>query len=217
MKYLKLALLPIIFVLLAACASQPVNVDYTAFKQSKPRSILVLPPTNSSPDVGAGPSLLSVVSFPLAEAGYYVIPVTLMSETFKQNGITQADEAQNVSPAKLREIFGADAGLYINITKYGTSYRLLTSVVEVEAGAKLVDLRTGVELWQGNALVVWDKNSNNNSGLAGLLVSAIVNQIASNVADDSHKVAIQASAKLLSAGRPGSILFGPYNPRYGTD
>ena len=39
--------------LLAGCAVPQKNVDYTAFRESKPASILVLPPVNSSVDVAA--------------------------------------------------------------------------------------------------------------------------------------------------------------------
>lgn len=59
------------------------STDYSAFRESKPRSILVLPPKNQSPDVNASNSLLSVVTMPLAESGYYVFPVAVVSETFK--------------------------------------------------------------------------------------------------------------------------------------
>lgn len=205
--------------LMTACATtEPVSYDYTAYKASKPRSILVLPPVNQSPDVNASPSVLAVTTEPLAEAGYYVLPVALVSETLKQNGVTVADDAQSVSPAKLREIFGADAALYITVTKYGTSYRVIDSVVEVSASAKLVDLRTGTQLWQGSATASSAENANNaNGGLLGALVSAAINQVVHNVADHSHDWANVASQRLLSAGHSGGLLYGPYNPKYGTD
>jgi hypothetical protein len=112
---------------LAGCAA-PQPYDYTVFKQSRPRSILVLPPLNQSPDVKATYSMLSQMTYPLAEAGYYVLPVTLVDETFKQNGLTSAGDIHAVAPAKLREIFGADAALYVTVTQYGVSYRLIDSV-----------------------------------------------------------------------------------------
>ncbi|GHU17489.1 lipoprotein [Betaproteobacteria bacterium] len=204
--------------LLAACATrQPAaRFDYTAFKASKPRSILVLPPVNQSPDVDATASLFSVTTFPLAESGYYVIPVTLAEETFKQNGVTVADEAHSLPLDKLREIFGADAALYITITRYGVRYLLLDSVVEIAASAKLVDLKTAQELWQGSVSLSEGQNNNNN-GLVGMLVGAIVNQIANSVSGRAHEVAGSASRYLLSAGRQNSLLFGPYHPKYGTD
>ncbi|MDP1142637.1 GNA1162 family protein, partial [Klebsiella pneumoniae] len=81
---------------------------------------LVLPPLNESPEVQASYSLVSQVTYPLAEAGYYVLPIALVDETFRQNGLTTANDIQAVPPTKLHDIFGADAALYITVTEYGT-------------------------------------------------------------------------------------------------
>jgi hypothetical protein len=206
-------------ILMAACATtMPVDIDYTAFKASKPRSILVMPPVNHSPDVAASLGMLSVATMPLAEAGYYVMPVTLVNETFKQNGITVADDAQNVPLEKLRRIFGADAALYITVNNYGASYKVVDSVVEVKASAKLVDLRTGAQLWQGAAAASSaEGNSNNSGGVVGILVSAVVKQIINSTSDQSYVIANRASQRLLATGNAGGLLYGPYNPKYGTD
>ncbi|WP_295965198.1 DUF799 domain-containing protein [uncultured Xanthomonas sp.] len=204
--------------LLSACATQPMSRDYSAYKASKPRSILVLPPVSHAPDVNASLSVLSVTTLPLAEAGYYVMPVAPVYETFKQNGITVADEAQAVSPEKLREIFGADAALYITVEKYGAVYQIINSVVVVSANAKLVDLRTGTVLWQGQAQASSGENQNNaGGGLVGMLVTAAINQVVNQVTDQGHQMGNVASQRLLSAGHPGGLLYGPYNPKYGTD
>ncbi|GHU27859.1 putative lipoprotein [Betaproteobacteria bacterium] len=211
--------LAVFSLLLAACATQQPGpqFDYTAFKASKPRSILVLPPVNQSPDVDASASLFSVTTYPLAESGYYVIPITLTEETFKQNGVTVAEEAHSLPLDKLREIFGADAALYITITRYGVSYRLIDSVVEIAASAKLVDLRNAQELWQGSASIAIGQN-NSNSGLVGMLVGAVVNQIVNNVSDRAHEVAGTASRQLFwGGGHSNRLLLGPYHPKYGTE
>jgi hypothetical protein len=220
MRAVRIGTIGLAAILMTACATQkPVAIDYTAFKASKPRSILVMPPVNQSPEVAASLSMLSVATMPLAEAGYYVMPVTLVHETFKQNGITVADDAQNVSLGKLRQIFGADAALYITVSNYGASYRILDSVVEVKASAKLVDLRTGAQLWQGSAAAssAEDNNSNNSGGVIGLLVAAVVKQIINSTTDQGHVIANRASQRLLAVGHAGGLLYGPYNPKYGTD
>ncbi|MDR2924743.1 MAG: DUF799 domain-containing protein [Azoarcus sp.] len=203
--------------LCCACATPVAQRDYTAFRESRPRSILVMPPVNRSPEIKAPITFLATATVPLAESGYYVIPVTLADETFKQNGVTVAEEAHSIELGKLREIFGADAALYVTITRFGTSYRVLSSVVEAAASSKLVDLRTGQELWSGQATVVWDSSSNNGGGLIGMLVSAIVSQIANTISDKSHDAGRAANYRMLSAGHQNSILFGPYHPKFGTD
>ncbi|HWR73666.1 MAG TPA: GNA1162 family protein, partial [Nitrospirota bacterium] len=138
------------FLLLAGCVPQN-NIDYTAYRQSNPRSILVLPPLNNSPDIRATYSFLSTVTQPLAEAGYYVFPVALVDQTFKENGLPNPGEMHQAPLDKLREIFGADATLFITIMQYGSAYRILSSEVRVTAEARLVDNRSGQVLWQGRA------------------------------------------------------------------
>ena len=103
--------------LLGGCANQQKAYDYTAFRESKPTSVVILPPINKSPDVKATYSVLSQLSYPLGEAGYYVLPVALVDETFKQNGLLNPDEMQAAPLPKLREIFGADAAHYTEVTR----------------------------------------------------------------------------------------------------
>lgn len=215
-KLLKLAACLALVLIVTGCATPTADRDYTAFKQDRPRSILVLPPLNDSPEVIATYGVLSQMTFPLAEAGYYVLPVALVYETFKQNGLHQAADMHAVSPAKLRDIFGADAALYVTVTQYGTSYQLINSVTMVAANAKLIDLRSGNLLWSGAASAT-DNNNNSSGGLVGMLVSAAIKQIASTISDTAYPVAGMASFRLLSAGGPNGMLYGPYSPRYGTD
>lgn len=201
--------------LLTGCVTKPAAYDYTAYRASQPRSILVLPPVSHAPDIDASPSMLSVSTLPLAEAGYYVFPVAPVYETFKQNGVTVADEAQGIDFKKLREIFGADAALYITVDKYGSVYQVLSSAVIVSADAKLVDLRTGEVLWRGQAQASSAENQNNGgAGLLGMLVAAAVNQILNQVTDKGRQVAGVASLRLLSAGQANGLLYGPYNTKY---
>ena len=86
MKKLSILFSAAFILLLTGCVqkrSEP--YDYSALIESKPKSILVVMPTNSSPDVKGSTSVLARATVPLAELGYYVYPVALVDETFKQN------------------------------------------------------------------------------------------------------------------------------------
>lgn len=209
---LRIAVLALV-ALLAGCAAPQRNVDYTAFRESKPASILVLPPLNTSVDVAATAAVLAQATLPLAESGYYVIPVAVMDETFKQNGLTSAEEIHELPASRLREIFGADAALYMTVTQYGSSYAVLSSSITVSIDAALVDLRTGAKLWDGSKQVVQASNSSG-GGLVGMLVQAVVDQVVNTLSDRSFGVAGMTNNMLLSAGTPGGILYGPRSPRY---
>lgn len=212
----RLLVMAVVAATLGACATAT-PYDYTAYKQNRPVSMLVLPPLNETPEVIATYGVLSQVTFPLAEAGYYVVPVSLMDETFRQNGLNNPAEIHDVSPQKLREIFGADAAVYIKITQYGTSYAIVASDTRVTVQARIVDLRTGDLLWQGSASAASSENrSSNQGGLIGLLVLAIVTQIVETATDTSIVYAGIASQRLLSP-RPNGILYGPRSPNYQKD
>ncbi|WP_199873292.1 DUF799 domain-containing protein [Ideonella sp. A 288] len=200
---------------LGGCQTPPSPRDYTAFKQARPASLLVLPPINDTPDVLATPSVFAQLSFPLAESGFYVLPVSLVDETLKANGMHTAADAHQIAPAKLREIFGADAVLYVAVKSYGAVYKLVQSEALVVLDAKLVDLKSGQMLWEGSARASSaEQGGSNQGGLVGLLVKAVIEQIANNVSERSHPIAGIASQRLLGAGRPNGLLYGPRSPNY---
>jgi hypothetical protein len=214
MKLLKNFAACAVVLTLVGCATKP-PYDYTYFRNSDPRSILVLPPKNSSPDVTATYGFYSNTQRPLSEAGFYVLPVTVVDEVFKANGISVADEMHLVSTKKLNEIFGADAGLYINIKDYGTKYFVIGSAAVVTAEAKLIDLKTGVLLWEGVATASSEEGQNNQQGsLAALLVTAIVKQIVGTAVDQSFQTGKITSARLFTAGLKNGLLHGPRSPLY---
>jgi hypothetical protein len=205
---------------LTGCNTVPrAPVDVSVYRQHMPKSILVLPPLNNSPDVRATYSFWSTVTRPIAEAGYYVFPVALVDQTFKENGVTTAGDAHSIAPQKLQEIFGADAALYITVTEYGSKYMVLNSVTSVAATAKLIDLKTGEQLWQGTRRIAMDSNANNQNGLIGALVGALVEQIAGNVSDRSHDVSAMVSGQLFTPNLHvgDALLFGVRSPKYQAD
>ncbi|WP_454877709.1 DUF799 domain-containing protein [Serratia inhibens] len=211
-----LGLFSVIATLLLTGCTKQAPYDYAAFHESKPKSILVLPPVNHSPDVKASHSVLSTTTLPLAEAGYYVFPVAVVEETFQQNGLTNANDIRTVSIQKLHSIFGADAVLYLDVTQYGTSYMVINSETRVTVNAKLVDLRNGKQLWAGVASASSNENNNNSSGgLLGMVISAAVAQIVDTISDKGFDIGAIANTRLLSAtGGNGAILYGPRSPHY---
>lgn len=218
MRHYKVLIVLLLVLIVSGCASTRTAMDYSAFKQSNPKSILVLPPINHSTEVIAPYAVLATVTVPLAEAGYYVFPVALVDETFKNNGLTVAEDIHAVSPKKLHEIFAADAVMYLEVEQYGTSYAILSSDTVVVVKAKLVDSRTQTVLWQGRASAASsEQNGGNSGGIVGMLVEAAVTQIMETVMDTGFDIAGIASARLLSAGTPNGLLYGPRSPKHGKE
>jgi hypothetical protein len=200
----------------SGCANQPEPIDYSAFMQAKPASMLVLPPLNDSPELKATPSVWAHSTRPLAEAGYYVLPVTLVDETFRQNGVTTAADAHELPPQKLREYFGADAAVYVRVKQYGTSYVIVSSQTRIEVEARIVDLRSGQLLWQGRGFASSaEQGQQSQGGLVGLLVVALVKQVVGKAVDEAFIFSGVANQRLLGAPRYNGVLHGPRSPLYG--
>ena len=214
LKFIAVALLAIFFT--GCSVKEPEPYDYSAFLQKKPRSILVLMPTNDSTDVAGSAAVLANAVAPLSEAGYYVFPVALVNDTFKQNGITEPSEIAAVPLNKLDKIFQADSVLYINIKEYGTSYAVISSSTKVVLEAKLIDIKSGAKLWEGTATAIEDSSSGQSS-LLGMLVSAVITQVANTISDKSYDLAAMADAYLFSSNCHNCILYGPYSTHYGKD
>lgn len=218
MSKIKLLLASALALALTGCATTDAPMDYSAFKKSNPKSILVLPPTNHTTEVIAPYGVLANVTVPLAEAGYYVFPVALVDETFKNNGLTVAEDIHAVAPQKLQEIFGADAVLYLDIEEYGTSYAVISSDTVVVVKARLTDIKTNEILWEGKARAASsEQRGGNGGGIVGMLVEAAVNQIMESALDTGFQIAGVASNRLLSPEAHNGLLYGPRSPKHGKE
>jgi hypothetical protein len=201
--------------LVCSCATANVGYDYAPYRAHMPRSILVLPPLNDSNDVDATYSYLSTISRPLGECGYYVFPVAIVDAFMKDNGLPTPGEMHTVSLAKLREVFGADAVLYIHIEEWGQKYQVLVSTTVVRARATLVDTHTGTTIWEGSVRLS-EGSGDSSGGLVGMVVTAAVEQIVDSVADHPHALVAQANQVLVLDPNKG-MLHGHRHPGYADD
>lgn len=216
MKFLQhLFALTAVALILTGCAANPKNTrDSSVYAAHMPKSILVMPPINNSPDTRATYSYWSTVTVPVAEAGYYVFPITVVDTMFKENGVSNGFDAQAVPAQKLQEIFGADAALYIKINEYGSKYQLIQSVASVSVEAKLVDLKTGLLLWEGQEKL--QQANDNGGGLIGSLVGALVDQISNHLNDKAYSLSNSVSDQLYTPrlAQQKGLLYGPRSANY---
>jgi len=217
MKFFKLSVVLLVSVVIFGCANTKVSsFNYTEFRQADPLSILVLPPINNTTEVLAPYSVMAQVIAPISEAGFYTLPVALVEQTFRNNGLTVANDIHALPKEKLHEIFGADTALYLDIHEYGTSYIIISSDTVVSISARLVDLKTGNVLWQKSATAssAETRSNNNSGGLIGMLVIAAVNQIVETVSDSGFNIAAISANRLLSKDSINGLLPGPRSREY---
>ena len=210
---LRAALCTVTLAVLNGCVA-PEPYNYTNYRAHRPRSILVLPPLNESTAVIGTYSYLSTVSYPLAELGYYVFPVSVIDQFLKENGMPTPGEMHQVPLNKVVEITGADAVLYVTVLQYGSKYQVVNSSTVVRVKAKLVDTRTGLLLWEGVGGAVEDSGGSGN--ILGDLISAALTQAVNAGTDAAHDICDEANAMLLGSSHHG-LLLGPYHPKYGLE
>ncbi|UTW46568.1 DUF799 family lipoprotein [bacterium SCSIO 12696] len=193
---------------LGGCVQQQ-PYDYTKLLESKPVSILVIPPLNNSIEVDAPYVYLSTVSKPLAEKGYYVFPVAVVDRFLKENGLQTPADMHDVPIDKLVEHIGPDAILYASIEEWGQKYQVISSSAIVRAKVRLIDARSGELLWDGTSQAV-QSSGDGGAGLTGALVSALVTQVInSTMVDPTYRLSKQANTQLFN-NKINGLLDGPY-------
>jgi hypothetical protein len=200
-------ILALVTLLLGACATVE-KQDLSAFNAAPPRSILVVPVVNKSLDVDAAAYLLSALSVPAAEKGYYVFPVNTVKYVLEQEGFYEADTIQQQPPEVLAKLFDADAVLYVTINRWDAQYAVLSTSVTVDFSYRLVN-RQGTEIWSNKQAMVYTPQNNSTGNPIADLIVAAVNAAATRAKPNYMPLAQQANAKALMTGT-NALPDGPY-------
>jgi len=196
--------------LLAGCVAQAPKVDFSAFQQENPSSILVVPVVNESVDVDAPNYFLSTISVPLAEKGYYVFPVNTVKAVLEGEGLYDANLVHSADPVQMGNMFGADAILYVTINEWDAQYIVLSTTVTVSFTYKIVSGKTGEELWSANKTMQYSPQQSNSSGnpLADLVAMAVT--AALTRADPNYLPLTQRANYQVLYLDPTKLPNGPY-------
>jgi hypothetical protein len=204
-------------ILSIGCAGAPPQKDYTAFRSANPRSILVLPVVNNTTNVEAPALFLSTLPIPVAERGYYVFPVNMVKRVLEDEGLADPNLVHAAEPARLCNLFGSDAILYVTIEAWTAQYMVLTTQVTVEFDYVMKDGKTGDTIWKEHKKVVYSPSQSSGGGspLAQLVVMAVQAAVA-KAAPNYMPLARQANAQVFNT--PGiGLPAGPYHLEYGKD
>jgi hypothetical protein len=200
---------------LAGCATAPPK-DYTKFLSASPRSILVVPVVNKTVDVDAPAYFLSTLPVPVAERGYYVFPANLVKRLLEDDGLADASLVHGADPARLCNLFGADAALYVSIEKWEAKYLVLTTQVTVEFEYVLKDGKTGDTIWADKKAMVYSPQQQSSGSPLAALIAAVVSAAVTKAAPNYMPLARRANAEVMEYPGPG-FPAGPYSPRYKQD
>lgn len=103
---------------MSSCATYTRGSQYSGFYEEKPVTILVMPPINNTTNVEAKDLLYTSISYPLIEAGYYVISPHLAMEFLKAESAYDAEMFIDKDASKFGQVFGADAVVFSVVDKW---------------------------------------------------------------------------------------------------
>jgi len=203
-----------ITLLLSACAKQITKGEaFPKMYKEHPLSILVLPPMNESTAADAKEYYSTTITEPLSESGYYVLPLEVVSDILKSEGMYDTETLKNIPPQKFKEYFGADAVLYISILKWNTKYLVIAANVTVSVKFLLKSTVTGDVIWKYDGTITVDTSGSDAGapGLAGLLIKVITTAVKTAVTDYVPLAKRANQITLIS------IPSGKYHPNYDKD
>lgn len=193
----------------SGCAAQRELSRQEAFLSAAPKSVLIVPVVNKSVDVTAADYMLSTISIPLAERGYYVFPTNMVKRVLEDDGLADSSLVHAAPASRLAKLFGADAVLYVTIERWDAKYMVLNTQVTVAATFEIRDAATDKVIWKHRGYMVHNSDNGGGGGIAGLVVKAVSAAITRGMPNYMPLArTINNSAFSIYPGH--GIPFGPY-------
>lgn len=182
---------------------------YPKMYEENPVSLLVMPPINNTTNVEAKDLLYTSVSYPLIEAGYYVVSPHFAMEFLKSESAYDSEMFIEGNVSQFGKVFGVDAVVFSIIDVWmkdlnGIKTKIKYIVKSTKTNEILFD-RT-CDLY----LDLSKDTSNNASALSALLEMAAT---AIETATTDHIVAARKCNKVIFSDIPR----GKYSPDHGMD
>ncbi|GHA60924.1 GNA1162 family protein [Photobacterium aphoticum] len=177
------------------------------YTNSVHNNILIAPIVNKSTSSEASEYLNSTLAEPFANKGYYVLPIPITADIFKEAGIVDGTELKGIPFNTYKEKFGADTVLFVTIEQWDTNYIVIAGNVSVSLKYVMVSTETGKIVWSYSNTVVIDTSSNSGSLLVDLIATAITTATTDYI----------PVAKKVNLITTQSLPVGSYHPRHKKD
>ncbi len=195
-------------ILLSSCASYTRAGLYPKMYEEKPLSILVMPPINNTTNVEAKDLLYTSISYPLVEAGYYVVSPHLALEFMKNESAYDAEMFVDGDVGMFGRIFGVDAVIFSVVDEWRKKgFGIETKIKYIVKSTKTNDI-----IFDRTCDLYLDLSTSSGSGGAlGALIDLAASAI--NTAITDHIVAARKCNAYIFSDLPR----GKYNPEHGVD
>ncbi|MFT6437756.1 MAG: hypothetical protein ACJAVI_005837 [Candidatus Azotimanducaceae bacterium] len=209
MNFRILILLLVIFQLSACVETGTKNEQFPLmYSAEKPVSIVIVPAINQTTAADAGDLLYATVTQPFANHGYYVLPVPVVADIFRREGILEGTQVKGIPTALFKQNFGADAVLFMTITEWDKNYAVIAASVVVGIEYVLLSTTTNEVLWSYTQRLEMDTSGSSGNLIVDLIATAITTAVT-----DYVPIALQVHNTATAAALP----LGKYHPRSGLD
>jgi len=177
--------------------------------KEQPRSIVALPPINTSTLPEAGDYYISTIATALNAAGYQVTPEETVKHVIDQNTLHD-NSLYSLPPQTLGQYFGSDAALFARIKQWDVAHTALLSRLIISIEAEIISTKTSKQLWRYNTSINIDLNAVKSTAGAGLsLLEGMRKEDVDKATADALSHALQLNTKLIR-----DLPFGPGHEDY---
>lgn len=182
---------------------------YPKMYEESPLVILALPPINETSDAEAKELVATGILKPLAEKGYYVIPIEIMNEIFKNEGFYDTETINENSLNQFKKVFGVNAVLYTKIIHWEKVFYGINGVIIISLEYTLKSADTGEVLWTYKTS---KKHETSNRSKKGDLLSTVITAGVDTAMSDHLPVLQQLNRDIFR-----NIPAGTYSKIFGKD
>jgi hypothetical protein len=199
----------LIICILSGCANMGTKQEAfpAMYTDRKPVSMLIVPAINESTAADAGDLLNVTVTQPFSDQGYYVMPMLIVADIFRREGILEGIQIKGLPTSIFKKNFGADSVLFMTIESWDRNYSILAGNVTVSIEYVLLSTETNEILWSYDSTVVVNTSGSSGNILVDLVTTALATGLTDYVpvASQVHETASEA------------LPFGKYHPKSGLD
>lgn len=196
-------------IMLSGCATYQSKVDtFPRMYETKPTTILILPPINLSTAPEAKEYFMSTLTETANESGYYFLPLEITTPFLASEGLYDTEVITDTLLTQFYEYFDADAVLITKILEWDKAYYVVGGNVTVSLDFALKSTITKEILWNYAGKIVYSTTDNSSNNFIVSLVATAIK----TAATDYVPIAKGVNKQVLD-----TIPVGPYHPRFEKD
>ncbi len=182
---------------------------FTQIYTEKPRSIVVLPPINTSTLPRATDYYMATIEEPLSQAGYDVLPQISVNKIIEKKNVQDTKALYSLPLNTLYEFFDTDTVLYTRIKQWDIAQTGLISRLIISIEAEILSTKTSQQLWRYNSSLNIDLNTlKSSTGSLQVLIQEMLSD-----SDEATETAT-AYGQRLNSKLTRDLPYGPNHTEY---